>query len=174
MNIEKLKQNLRTVPDFPVPGILFWDITTLLKNPDCLKEMDLALLELYRDKGITKVVGLESRGFFLAPSLAMHLGVGFVPIRKPGKLPAETLSESYQKEYGIDTLQIHKDAIEEGDVVLIHDDVLATGGSAAAAINLVKKFSPYKIYVNFLIELEALHGRDKLPEDVEVSSLLVL
>ena len=174
MNSEKLKQNLRAVPDFPVPGILFWDITTLLKNPECLSDLDSTLLEMYKGKGITKVVGIESRGFMLAPSLAIHLGAGFVPIRKPGKLPAETVSESYHKEYGMDTLQIHKDAIVPGDVVLIHDDVLATGGSARAAIDLVRKFSPAKIYANFIIELEALHGRDKLPQDMDVQTLIVL
>ena len=172
MNTALLKENLRAVPDFPIPGILFWDITTLLKNPACLKAMDAALLEQYKGLGITKVVGIESRGFFLAPSLAMHLGAGFVPIRKPGKLPAETVSESYQKEYGVDTLQIHKDAITPEDVVLVHDDVLATGGSARAAIDLVKKFGPRKVYVNFIIELEALGGRAKLPEDVPMTALL--
>ena len=174
MDIEKLKSNLRAVPDFPVKGILFWDITTLLKNPDCLREIDEALLHLYQGLGITKVVGIESRGFFFAPSLAMHLGAGFVLIRKPGKLPAETLSQSYAKEYGLDTLQIHKDAITPDDIVLVHDDVLATGGSSRAAIELVRQSAPKKIYANFLIELEALHGRAALPDDVPVETLLVL
>ena len=174
MNVELLKQNLRAVPDFPIKGINFWDITTLLKNPECLKEMDRAMYELYKDKGITKVVGIESRGFFLAPSLAMHLGVGFVPIRKPGKLPAETISHSYTKEYGVDTLEIHKDAISSDDVILIHDDVLATGGSSLAAVELVRKCGAKKVYVNFIIELDALHGRDNLPKDVEVDAFLHL
>ena len=174
MNVELLKQNLRAVPDFPIKGINFWDITTLLKNPECLKEMDRAMYELYKDKGITKIVGIESRGFFLAPSLAMHLGVGFVPIRKPGKLPAETISYSYTKEYGVDTLEIHKDAISPDDVVLVHDDVLATGGSSRAAIELVRKSGAKKILANFLIELDALHGRENLPKDVQVDTFLHL
>ncbi len=174
MNVELLKQNLRAVPDFPIKGIQFWDITTLMKNPACMKEMADSMYELYKDKGITKVVGIESRGFFLAPALALRMGVGFVPIRKPGKLPAETISYSYTKEYGIDTLEIHKDAISPDDVVLVHDDVLATGGSSLAAIELVKKSGAKKVYANFLIELDSLNGRDKLPADVQVDTFLHL
>ncbi|MBR6247295.1 MAG: adenine phosphoribosyltransferase [Bacteroidales bacterium] len=174
MNVELLKQNLRAVPDFPIKGIQFWDITTLMKNPVCMKEMAESMYELYKDKGITKVVGIESRGFFLAPALALRLGVGFVPIRKPGKLPAETISYSYTKEYGVDTLEIHKDALTPDDVVLVHDDVLATGGSSLAAIELVKKSGAKKVYANFLIELDSLHGKDKLPADVQVDTFLHL
>ncbi|MBQ4284858.1 MAG: adenine phosphoribosyltransferase [Bacteroidales bacterium] len=174
MNVELLKQNLRAVPDFPIKGIQFWDITTLMKNPACMKEMADSMYELYKDKGITKVVGIESRGFFLAPALALRLGVGFVPIRKPGKLPAETISYSYTKEYGVDTLEIHKDALTPDDVVLVHDDVLATGGSSLAAIELVKKSGAKKVYANFLIELDSLHGKDKLPADVQVDTFLHL
>lgn len=174
MNVELLKQNLRAVPDFPIKGIQFWDITTLMKNPACMKEMAESMYELYKDKGITKVVGIESRGFFLAPALALRLGVGFVPIRKPGKLPAETISYSYTKEYGVDTLEIHKDALTPDDVVLVHDDVLATGGSSLAAIELVKKSGAKKVYANFLIELDSLHGKDKLPADVQVDTFLHL
>ena len=174
MNVELLKQNLRAVPDFPIKGIQFWDITTLMKNPACMKEMAESMYELYKDKGITKVVGIESRGFFLAPALALRLGVGFVPIRKPGKLPAETISYSYTKEYGVDTLEIHKDALTPDDVVLVHDDVLATGGSSLAAIELVKKSGAKKVYANFLIELDSLHGKDKLPADVLVDTFLHL
>ena len=174
MNTELLKKNLRVVPDFPKPGIQFWDITTLLKNPVCMKEVDDALYELYKDKGITKVVGIESRGFFFATSLALRLGAGFVPIRKHRKLPAETLSVSYEKEYGDDTIEVHKDAICGDDVVLVHDDILATGGSSAAAIKLISQLSPAKIYFNVLFELGDLDGRSKLPPGVEVSSLMVL
>lgn len=134
------------------------------------------LYELYKDKGITKVVGIESRGFILAPALAIRLGAGFVMCRKPGKLPAETVQESYQKEYGVDTIEIHKDAIDENDVVLLHDDLLATGGSMKATLNLVRKFNPKKVYINFIIELtrEGLHGRDVFDKDVEVQTLLTV
>lgn len=120
------------------------------------------IVKLYKDKGITKVVGVESRGFIMAPAVAMELGAGFVPIRKHNKLPAETISVTYQKEYGDDTIQIHKDALNENDVVLIHDDILATGGSMEAAIELVKKLGVKKVYVNCLIELEGLNGRKYL------------
>ena len=115
MNKEMLKANLREIPDFPIPGILFYDVTTLFKNPECLQEILDTLYEMYKDKGITKVVGIESRGFIMGPILATRLGAGFVPIRKPGKLPAETIEESYDKEYGKDTVQMHKDAINEDD-----------------------------------------------------------
>ena len=130
------------------------------------------IANLYRAYGITKVVGIESRGFILAPAVAMELGAGFVPIRKPGKLPAETIEVSYAKEYGVDTIQIHADALNEDDVVLLHDDLLATGGSMAAALELVKKFNVKKVYINFIIELEFLNGRKVFGDDVEVSSLL--
>lgn len=174
MNKELLLANLRSIPDFPIPGILFRDVTTLFKNPACLKELEDALYEIYKDKGITKVVGIESRGFIVGASLAIRLGAGFVPVRKPGKLPAETVQESYQKEYGVDTIEIHKDAIEANDVVLIHDDLLATGGTMLAAYNLVQKFAPKATYVNFIIELIDLKGRDIFPRDVDVTSLLCL
>lgn len=174
MTIEELIANIRTVPDYPMEGILFYDVTTLFKNPEALHTIVEMTYELYKDKGITKVVGIESRGFFLAPALALRLGVGFVPIRKPGKLPAETISYSYTKEYGVDTLEIHKDALTPDDVVLVHDDVLATGGSSLAAIELVKKSGAKKVYANFLIELDSLHGKDKLPADVQVDTFLHL
>ena len=130
------------------------------------------IVNLYRAYGITKVVGIESRGFILAPAVAMELGAGFVPVRKPGKLPAETIEVSYAKEYGTDTIQMHKDALNENDVVLLHDDLLATGGSMAAALELVRKFGVKKVYINFIVELEFLEGRKVLGNDVEVSSLL--
>ena len=174
MNKDLLLSNLRNIPDFPIPGIQFKDVTSLFKNPACLKELDQALYERYKDCGITKVVGIESRGFVMGASLAVKLNAGFVPIRKPGKLPAETISESYDKEYGTDTIEIHKDAIDENDVVLIHDDLLATGGTMLAAYNLVQKLNPKKVMINFLIELEGLKGRDIFPTDTEIDCLLTL
>lgn len=172
MNKELLLENLRTVPDFPIPGILFFDVTTLFKNGACLRELENALYDIYKDKGITKVVGIESRGFVMGALLAARLGAGFIPARKPGKLPAETIQESFAKEYGTDTIEIHKDAITENDVVLIHDDLLATGGTAKAAYNLVKKFGPKEVFVNFILEITNLHGREIFDEGVEVSALL--
>ena len=174
MNNKKLMENLRCIPDFPQKGINFRDVTTLFKNAECLKIMEDELYELYKDKGITKIVGIESRGFVMASALAVRLGAGIVLCRKPGKLPAETVQESYSKEYGTDTIEIHKDAIDENDVVLLHDDLLATGGTMRAAYNLVKKFSPKDIYVNFLIEItdEGLHGRDIFGKDTEITTLI--
>ena len=174
MNKELLLQNLRNIPDFPIPGIQFKDVTSLFKKPECLKEMDDALYELYKDKGITKIVGIESRGFVMASSLAVKLNAGFVPIRKPGKLPAETISETYGKEYGRDTIEIHKDAIDKNDIVLIHDDLLATGGTMLAAYHLVKKLNPQKVMINFIIELEGLKGREIFPNEAEIDCLLTL
>lgn len=176
MSKEKLTENIREIPDFPIPGILFYDVTTLFKNAECLQELSNVMYDMYKDKGITKVVGIESRGFIMGPILATRLGAGFVPIRKPGKLPAETIEESYDKEYGKDTVQIHKDALNEKDVVLLHDDLLATGGTMKAACELVKKLHPKKIYVNFIIELKDLNGKAVFKDDknVEVESVLTL
>ena len=173
MNNEKLLENLRCIPDFPQKGVNFRDVTTLFKDPECLKIMVDELYELYKDKGITKIVGIESRGFVLSSALALKLNAGVVLCRKPGKLPAETIQESYSKEYGKDTIEIHKDAITEDDVVLLHDDLLATGGTMRAAYNLVKKFNPKNIYVNFIIELhENLNGRANFEEGTDITSLL--
>lgn len=176
MSKELLLKNLRNVPDFPVPGIQFKDVSTLYKDADCMRIMVDELYELYKDKGITKVVGIESRGFVVGAALAVRLGAGFVMCRKPGKLPAETRQESYMKEYGKDTIEIHTDAIGESDVVLLHDDLLATGGSMKAAYSLVKQFKPKDIYVNFIIELtiEGLNGRAVFDKDVEVTALLTI
>ena len=174
MRKELLLANLREIPDFPIPGILFCDVTTLFKNAECLQEMLDSLYELYKDKGITKVVGIESRGFILGGALAARLGAGFVMARKPGKLPAETIEETYAKEYGTDCIQIHKDAIDENDVVLLHDDLLATGGTMAAAYRLVQKCGAKKSLINFVIELDGLNGRNAFPEDVEIETLLKL
>ena len=162
MTAEDVKKAIRNVPDFPIKGIQFKDITTALAKPECLKWMKDEIVSRYKSIGITQVVGIESRGFILAPAVAIELGAGFVPIRKPNKLPAETVSVTYAKEYGEDTIQIHKDALKENDVVLIHDDILATGGSMSAAIELVKKLGVKKIYVNCIIELEGLHGECRL------------
>ena len=174
MNKETYKKNLREIPNFPKPGILFYDVTTLFKNPECMAGLVDDLYEMYKDKGITKVVGIESRGFILGGALAARLGAGFVMARKPGKLPAEVLEETYQKEYGTDTIQIHKDSINENDVVLLHDDLLATGGTMAATHRLVMKSGAKKTYINFVIELEKLNGRKAFPEDVEITTLLKL
>lgn len=174
MNNEYLLKHLRNVPDFPIPGIQFKDVSTLYKHPKCLRIMVNELYDLYKDKGITKVVGIESRGFVVGAALAYKLGAGFVMCRKPGKLPAETRKESYMKEYGKDTIEIHTDAITEKDVVLLHDDLLATGGSMLAAYNLVKQFNPKNTFINFIIELtiEGLHGRAMFPKEVDITTLL--
>ena len=139
MSIETLTKSVRNIPDFPIPGIQFKDITTLFQSASHLKELSEILYDLYKEKGITKVVGIESRGFFMGPATAIKLNAGFVPIRKPGKLPYNVIEETYTKEYGEDTIQIHEDALNEDDVVLLHDDLLATGGTMVAAYNLVKK-----------------------------------
>lgn len=174
MNNETLLRNLRNIPDFPIPGIQFKDVSTLYKDAECLKIMVNELYEKYKDKGITKVVGIESRGFVVGAALALRLGAGFVMCRKPGKLPGDTKKESYMKEYGEDTIEIHCDAITNDDIVLIHDDLLATGGSMKAAYNLVKQFNPRNIYIGFLIELriEGLHGRETLGNDIEIETLI--
>ncbi len=174
MTKEQFKSLIRNVPDFPKQGIQFKDITTALKDAECLRWMRDEVVRLYRDKGITQVVGLESRGFIIGPAAAMDLGAGFVLARKPGKLPADVISATYQKEYGTDTIQLHRDALTENDVVLIHDDLLATGGSIEGAIRLVKKANVKKIYVNFLIELDGLDGRKAIDDDIEVTSLIRL
>ena len=175
MNKAFLIDNLRSIPDFPKAGINFRDVTTLYKNADCVQMMLDELEALYKDKGITKIVGIESHGFVMASALAGRLGCGIVLARKPGKLPATVVKESFSKEYGVDTIEMHIDSITEDDVVLIHDDLLATGGTAMAAYKLVQHFNPKKIYVNFIIEItdEGLHGRD-LFKDIELSTLLTI
>lgn len=174
MNNKLLLNNLRCIPDWPIKGVNFRDVTTLFKNKECVKEIEKEMFEIYKDKGITKIVGIESRGFVMSSALAIELGAGIVLCRKPGKLPCETVQQSYAKEYGIDTIEIHKDAIDENDIVLLHDDLLATGGTMKAACDLVKKFNPKKVYVNFIIELvnEGLNGRAAFDEDIEVTSLI--
>lgn len=172
MTVEDLKMTIRDVPDFPSKGIMFRDLTTMIKDGEALHVMSDALADLYRDKGVTKVVGIESRGFIGGSILAYKLGCGFVPARKPGKLPSVTIKKAYAKEYGVDTIELHSDAINENDVVVLHDDLLATGGTMNACYELVKSMNPKKIYINFIVELTALDGRDILPKDCEVTSLL--
>lgn len=174
LNNQYLLDHLRSIPDFPQKGINFRDVTTLFKDAKALEIMEEELYKLYKDKGITKVVGLETRGYVMGAILARRLNAGFVMARKPGKLPYKTIKESYTKEYGTDSIEIHVDAIDENDVVLIHDDLLATGGTIKAAWNLVKKFNPKKCYMNFVVEIhdEGLHGRDFIGEGIEITTLL--
>ena len=158
-----LKQQIRNIPDFPKPGILFYDITTLLRDPQGFKATVDSLAAPYANQGIELVIGIESRGFILGAAVAERIGAGLVPIRKPGKLPAKVLKESYDLEYGKDALEIHADAIDKGQRVLIVDDVLATGGTAAAATKLVRKLGGDLQGLAFLIELTFLNGQSKLP-----------
>ena len=160
--IEFVKSKVRNIPDFPVKGIQFKDLTTAFKDAESLRIMCDAIIELYKDKGITKVVGIEARGFIFGAILAASLGAGFVPLRKPGKLPAKTIKKTYTKEYGEDVIEIHEDAISPDDVVLMHDDLLATGGTMAAALDLVKTMNPKKVYINFICELVDLKGRNPM------------
>lgn len=172
MTTEELLANIRVIEDFPIKGIHFQDVTTLFANPECLKEITNRFVEIYKDKGITKVVGLESRGFVVGAILAEKLGAGFVPARKKGKLPGEKVSETYNLEYGFDCIEIHVGAISPDDVVLIHDDLLATGGTLAASIRLVNRFHPKKIYTSTIIDLTACPRSASFPADIEVESLL--
>ncbi len=172
MNLEKVIASIRNVPDFPKPGIMFKDITTAMKDPEVLRYIVDVLYDYYKDKGITKVVGVESRGFVLGSILAYKLGAGFVLLRKPGKLPADTYRIAYDLEYGADALEIHKDAIDAGDVVLLHDDLLATGGSAEATLKLLSNFDIKNTYISFLIELSYLNGRERLTQVSDIYSLI--
>lgn len=167
----ELKNYIRSVKDFPKEGIVFRDITTLLKDPSALRYTVNALLDFTFDTKIDKVAGIESRGFIFGSLLAERLGSGFIPIRKPGKLPADKEKESYQLEYGTDSIEIHKDAIKKGDMVLLHDDLLATGGTAAAACKLIEKLGGQIVQASFVIELTFLNGRDKL-NNYDVRSLI--
>ncbi len=167
----ELEKYIRSIPGFPKEGIIFKDITTLLKDHSAMKEALDRFNEFIRGKKITKVVGIESRGFIFGPAIALEAGAGFVPVRKPGKLPAETISESYELEYGTDKVEIHKDAINKGDIVLLHDDLLATGGTMEAACKLVGKSGGVIAGISFLIELEFLNGREKL-SGYDIQSLI--
>jgi adenine phosphoribosyltransferase len=165
------KPLIREVPNFPQPGILFYDITTLLKDAKALRSIIDDLTSTYKGKGISKVVGIESRGFILGSPLAYHLGAGFIPVRKPGKLPADIYEVKYNLEYGANSLAIHRDAISMGERVLIVDDLLATGGTAAATVHLVRQLGGEIVGVQFLVELKALRGREKL-DGVAISSII--
>jgi adenine phosphoribosyltransferase len=169
--MEELKKKIREVPDFPKPGILFYDITTLLKDREGLRSIMDILTEEYKEKGIDQVVGVESRGFIFAPALAYNLNAGFVLVRKKGKLPAESISASYDLEYGQDVLEMHKDSIEPGQRVLIVDDLIATGGTAAATVQMVRELKGEVVALAFIVELEFLKGREKL-DGAEVFSIL--
>ncbi len=166
-----LKGKIRSIPDFPKPGILFYDITTLLADADAFAATIDSLYEHYKDKNISKVVGIESRGFIFGAPLALRLGCGWAPIRKPGKLPGEKVSMEYALEYGTDKIEMHKDAIAPGERVVIVDDLLATGGTSAAAEKLVKSVGADLVGIAFIIELDFLKGREKL-EDAEVFTLV--
>lgn len=172
--IELLKKNIRNIPDFPKPGIQFKDITPLLRNRDTLELTSQVLARPFRHQKIDYVVGLESRGFLFGTNLAQDLHAGFVPIRKPGKLPAETISATYALEYGEDTLEIHSNSIEKGASVLIHDDLIATGGSAKAATELVQSLGATVTGYSFIIALGALKGREELKAGVPVEILMTL
>jgi adenine phosphoribosyltransferase len=169
--MDELKQLIREVPDFPKPGINFYDITTLMKNAAGLRKVIDTFAEHYADKKIDVVVGIEARGYFFAPAIALALGTGFVPVRKPKKLPCAVEFWEYELEYGTDRLEIHKDAIEGGQRVLIVDDVLATGGTAAAVARLVEKLGGHIAGYGFVIELDFLNGREKL-KNYDITSLI--
>ncbi|MEI7813182.1 MAG: adenine phosphoribosyltransferase [Coriobacteriia bacterium] len=167
-----LSTYIRDIPDWPKEGVVFKDITPLLASPEGFRESIDSLADAYEDAGITKVIGAEARGFIFGGALAYRLGVGFVPARKPGKLPFETTSLTYDLEYGTDTLEIHADAFNEDDVVLIVDDVLATGGTAAATAQLISATGARVAGFAFLIELDFIGGRSKLPQDVRIVALI--
>jgi adenine phosphoribosyltransferase len=172
--IALLKANIRNISDFPKPGIEFKDITPLLRNPDTLELTSQVLARPFRNMNIDYVVGLESRGFLFGTNLAQDLHAGFVPIRKPGKLPAETISTTYSLEYGEDTIEMHKDAFNNGARILIHDDLIATGGSAKAATELVRELGGKVAGYSFIVELTALRGSDQLPDEIKKDILVSL
>ncbi|MCQ2126099.1 MAG: adenine phosphoribosyltransferase [Bacteroidaceae bacterium] len=174
MSKQSLIKNLRNIPDYPMKGVQFKDVTSWFMNKADLAEIVEALYDEYKDKGITKVCGVESRGFIVGAALAYKLNAGFIPIRKPGKLPYEKVSIEYKKEYGFDRIEMHKDSITPDDVVLIHDDLLATGGTLVASEKLVSSFNPKKVYVNCIIELTNFHSREKFPADCQVDSFIAI
>ena len=170
---ELVSSKFRSIKDFPKKGIIFKDITTVIKDKDAFKTVISYFADKYADKNIDYIVGLESRGFIFGSALADRLGCGFIVIRKPGKLPAKTISQEYELEYGTDCLEIHEDAIEAGKNVVIIDDLLATGGTANAACSLVKKLGANIVAVAFVLELAFLNGRKKLPDDIQVDSMII-
>ncbi len=167
-----LRSLIRDVPDFPKKGIVFKDITPLLQNGEALSEALDRLASHFKGRGVTKVIGIESRGYIFAPAIALKLGAGFVPVRKPGKLPFEVEREDYQLEYGTDQLEVHRDAFNPGDRVLMVDDVIATGGTAAASIRLVRRLGAEVAGLGALVELDVLDGRSQLPDDVDLYTLV--
>jgi adenine phosphoribosyltransferase len=174
IDVARLRESIRNIPDFPRKGIQFKDLTTLIKQPDLLGLVIEKITSHFGRHNISKVVAIESRGFITGGALAFRLGAGFVPVRKPGKLPANKYTKTYDLEYGTDTLEIHKDALQSNDVVLLHDDLLATGGTSLAAIELIRKFQIQSIYISFIVELDFLKGREKLSPPFEVHSLIHL
>ena len=172
MSKQTLISHLRNIPDYPMKGVQFKDVTSWFMNPEDLKEIVDSIYEQYKDKGITKVCGVESRGFIVGAALAYRLNAGFILIRKPGKLPYEKVFLEYKKEYGTDRIEMHKDSITSDDVVLIHDDLLATGGTLLASEKLVKMLNPKKIYINCIIELTNFNSRSLFPEDCQVDSFI--
>ena len=160
--MESLKTHIREIPDFPKEGILFYDITTLLRNGDAYRRLVDLLADRYRDQAVDAVVGVEARGFIFASAVAYRLGAGFIPVRKPGKLPYRTVSKTYELEYGSDTVEMHEDAVANGDRILIVDDLIATGGTARATADLVAECGGQVVELAFAIELEFLNGRDAL------------
>ncbi|MCE1197418.1 MAG: adenine phosphoribosyltransferase [Marinilabiliales bacterium] len=172
ITLEDVRKSIRNIPDFPKEGIQFKDVSTAFKDKRIYNFILKELADHYKDFGITKVVGIESRGFILGSSLAGALHAGFIPVRKPGKLPADTYMQTYDLEYGTDALEIHTDALTPDDVVLIHDDLLATGGTVNAAVDLVKKFGVKQVFVNFFVELDFLKGREKINPNIPVWSLI--
>lgn len=172
LTLDDVKAAIRNVPDFPMKGVQFKDLTTALKDPDIFQYLIEELTIMYSGRGITKVVGIESRGFIMGGALAAALGAGFVPIRKAGKLPSKKYSVSYMLEYGEDSIEIHKDAIQPGETILLHDDLLATGGTTQAALKLLNSFKPEEIYISFLVELDFLKGRKKVGENYDISALI--
>ena len=171
---EYLNEHIRTIPDFPKPGIQFKDITTLLANKKALQLTSLILCDPYRENGVDVVVGLESRGFLFGTNMAQDLNAGFVPVRKPGKLPGHTISETYALEYGEDSLEVHSDAFKKGAKVIIHDDLLATGGSAAAATKLVERLGGIVVGYSFIMELSSLKGREALKQNVPIETIIIV
>lgn len=171
---EYLLDNIRTIPDFPKPGIQFKDITTLLSDKKALRLTSFLLSEPFLEMDVDYVVGLESRGFLFGTNMAQDLNAGFIPVRKPGKLPAETISETYALEYGEDSLELHSDAIKPGSKVIIHDDLIATGGSAGAATRLIERLGGEVVAYSFIMELSFLNGRDTLSSKAPVESIIII
>lgn len=172
ITLTEVKEAIRNVPDYPKQGVQFKDLTTVFKQSELFTFLLDELTAMYKGRSITKVVAIESRGFILGGALAARLGAGFVPLRKAGKLPSEKFSVSYMLEYGEDSIEIHKDAIEPGEVILLHDDLLATGGTSRAALKLLGHFNPEEIYLNFIVELDFLKGREVIGKDHDISSLI--